>query len=68
MGVISKFFSDEDCISSLRGFFDENERYSVDFHYWLHTATRTREGILVTVGSRRFLLEEFTGTVIREVK
>lgn len=68
MGVVSSYFSDEDCISSLRGFYDENERYSINFHYWLHTATRTREGILVTVGSRRFLLEEFTGTVIREVR
>ena len=68
MGVVSSYFSDEDCISSLRGFYDENERYSINFHYWLHTATRTREGILVTVGSRRFLLGEFTGTVIREVR
>ena len=68
MGVVSSYFSDEDCISSLRGFYDENERYSINFHYWLHTATRTREGILVTVGSRRFLLEEFTGAVIRELR
>ena len=68
MGVISKFFSDEDCISSLRGFYDENERYSINFHYWLHTAIITKDGILIRVGARMFLVEEFTGAVIREVK
>lgn len=68
MGVVSNYFSDETVISSLRGFYDENERYSINFHYWLHTATITKDGILIRVGSRMFLVEEFTGTVIREVK
>ena len=68
MGVVSKYFSDETVISSLRGFYDENERYNINFHYWLHTATITKGGILIHVGSRRFLVEEFTGAVIREVK
>ena len=68
MGVVSKYFSDETVISSLRGHYDANERYSINFHYWLHTATITKDGILVRVGSRRFLVDEFTGAVIREVK
>ena len=68
MGVVSKYFSDETVISSLRGRYDANERYSINFHYWLHTATITKDGILVRVGSRRFLVDEFTGAVIREVK
>ena len=68
MGVVSKYFADETVISNLRGFYDENERYSINFHYWLHTATITKDGILIRVGSRMFLVEEFTGAVIREVK
>ena len=68
MGVVSKYFSDETVISSLRGHYDANERYSINFHYWLHTATITKDGILVRVGSRRFLVDEFTGAVIREVR
>ena len=68
MGVVSKYFSHETVISSLRGRYDTNERYSINFHYWLHTATITKDGILVRVGSRRFLVDEFTGAVIREVR
>ena len=68
MGVVSEYFSDETVISSLRGHYDANERYSINFHYWLHTATITKDGILVRVGSRRFLVDEFTGAVIREVR
>jgi len=68
MGVVSKYFADETVISSLRGHYDANERYSINFHYWLHTATITKDGILVRVGSRRFLVDEFTGAVIREVR
>ena len=68
MGVVSKYFADETVISSLRGFYDENKRYSINFHYWLHTGTITKDGILIRVGARMFLIEEFTGAVIREVK
>ena len=68
MGVVSKYFTDETVISSLRGHYDANERYSINFHYWLHTATITKDGILVRVGSRRFLVDEFTGAVIRDVR
>ena len=68
MGVVSKYFADETVISSLRGFYDENERYSINFQYWLHTATITKDGILIRVGARMFLVEEFTGTVVREIK
>ena len=68
MGVVSKYFSDETVISSLRGHYDANERYSINFHYWLYTATITKDGILVRVGSRRFLVDEFTGAVIREMR
>ena len=67
MGIVSKFFSDEDVISSLRGHYDDAEQYSINFYYWLHTARRVKDGIIVNVAGRRFLVDEFTGSVIREV-
>lgn len=69
MGVISLYVSDKEVISNLRGFFDSEEWYSIDFNYWLScTARRVKDGVMVNVGSRAFLLHEGTGSVIREVK
>lgn len=66
--MISPYFSDADLISSLRKYYGVDERFTVDFRYWLHTAKRVKDGILISVGSRKFLIGEFTGSVIREVK
>ena len=68
MGVISPYISDGEVISCLRCWFNRDEQYRIDFHYWLNTARRVKEGIIVDVGSRRFLLDEHTGSVIKEVK
>jgi len=67
MGVVSVYVSDDDVISNLRGFFDRAEQYQINFKYWLGTSRKVKEGVLVNVGSRCFLLHEFTGLVIREV-
>ena len=67
MGVVSAYVSDDDVISNLRGFFDRAEQYQINFKYWLGTSRKVKEGVLVNVGSRCFLLHEFTGLVIREV-
>lgn len=67
MGVVSKYFSDDDLISSLRPYFPRARQYSVDFRFWLNTAKRSSDGIIVTVESRRFLVDEYTGSVIREL-
>ena len=67
MGVISPYLSDSEVVSCLRQEFDRDEQYNIDFGYWLHTARVVREGILVRVMSRRFLLDYRTGAVIREV-
>lgn len=67
MGVISPYLPDNEVISCLRQMFDRDEQYSVDFQYWLSTARVVREGVLVDVMSRKFLLDYHTGAVIREV-
>ena len=67
LGIISPYLSDSEVVSCLRQEFDRDEQYNIDFGYWLHTARVVREGILVRVMSRRFLLDYRTGAVIREV-
>lgn len=67
MGVVSKYFGDDDLINSLRKQYPRDKQYSVDFRFWLNTAKKTREGLVVTVEDRNFLIDVYTGTVIREV-
>ncbi len=67
MGVVSPYLSDNEVVSQLRMQFDRDEQYRIDFRYWLSTARVVRDGILVNVGSRKFLLDAGTGGVIREV-
>ena len=68
MGSVSKFVSDKTVVCSLRGFYNEDEWYTVNFRYWLHTARRVKDGIMINVGSRCFLVDEYTGSVVKEVK
>ena len=67
MGIISPYLSDNEVISQLRLQFDRDEQYRINFRYWLSTSRRVRSGVLVNVGSRCFLLDDCTGSVIREV-
>ena len=67
MGIISAYLSDNEVISQLRQRFDRDEQYRIDFRYWLSTARVVRDGVLIDVGSRHFLLDAGTGAVIREV-
>ena len=68
MGAVSKYVSDDEVIASLRKYYSTTQQYNTNFRYWLHTAKKVKDGILISVGSRKFLVEEFTGSVIREVK
>lgn len=67
MGVISPYASDEEVVASLRQFYDKDKQYSINFYHWLGTARRTSDGVVVTVGNRKFLLHDVLGIVIREV-
>ena len=68
MGIISPYCSDEEVVASLRQYYNKNEQYSINFYHALSTARRVKDGVLVTVGTRQFLLHEILGIVIREVK
>lgn len=65
---VSPYFSDVALIASLRKYYKKKDQYSVNFKYWLHTAKKTKDGILINVGSRKFLVDFYTGSVIKEVK
>ena len=67
MGVVTRYCSDDEIIHNLRLYFDEHEQYTFPFKSWLHTARRTENGILLTMGSRKFLIHEETGAVLEEV-
>ena len=67
MGVVSSYLSDDEVVSVLRQEFDREFQFSIDFYYWLHTARKVKDGVLVDVMGRCFLLNEFTGYVIREI-
>lgn len=67
MGIISMYATDEETINSIRAYYPREEQYTINFHHWLRTARRTKDGVLVTVGTRKFLLHEVLGTVIKEV-
>ena len=67
MGVVTRYCSDDEIINNLRLYFDEHEQYTFPFKSWLHTARRTENGILLTMGSRKFLIHEETGAVLEEV-
>ena len=65
MGVVSEYFSDDDLICILRPYFPRERQYVIDFRFWLDTAKKTKDGIIVTVENRKFLVDEYTGAVIR---
>lgn len=67
MGGLSPYFSDADLISSLRKYYKKEEQYTVNFRYWLNTAKKVKDGILINVGSRKFLVDFYSGRVIKEV-
>lgn len=67
MSQLSPYFSDADLISSLRKYYKKEEQYSVNFQYWLNTEKKVKDGILINVGNRKFLVDFYSGSVIKEV-
>lgn len=67
MGIISPYCTDDETFNSLRAYYPREEQYTINFGYWLHTARKTKDGILINVGSRKFLLHPILGTVMREI-
>lgn len=67
MGMISIYCDDNEVVSSLRQQFSRSDQYRINFMHWLNTAKRVKDGVLVQVENRKFLLHPVLGTVIREV-
>lgn len=65
---LSPYFSDADLISSLRKYYNKEKQYTVNFRYWLHTAKKIKDGILINVESRKFLIDYYSGSVIKELR
>lgn len=67
MGMISIYCDDNEVVSSLRQQYPREDQYRINFLHWLNTARQTKDGILVQVENRKFLLHHITGQVIKEV-
>lgn len=67
MGSVSPYFSDGTLISSLKKYYNRNEQYSINFEYWLNFAIKTRNGVLIKIKHREFLVDYYTGSVIKEM-
>ena len=65
--TITPYASDKEIIASLRKYFNSEEQYTINFEYWLNFAVKTNNGILIKIKHREFLIDEFSGTVIKEV-
>ena len=65
--VLSPYFSDEECISHLRLQFPKDMQYKIDFKFWLGTGKLTRDGFIVQVMSRKFLIHKTLGIVLKEL-
>ena len=65
--TVTPYASDKEIITSLRKYFNNEEQYSIDFNYYLNFAIKTKNGVLIKIKHREFLIEYFSGTVIKEV-
>lgn len=66
--MISPYFSNDTLISSLRKYYKKEEQYNVNFKYWLSTAHKVKDGMIVNIAGRKFLIDYYTGSVLKEVK
>lgn len=64
---LTPYASSQEIISSIRKYYNRNEQYTIDFEYWLNFAIKTNNGILIKIENREFLIEYFSGSVIKEV-
>ena len=67
MGV-GLYFTDEELACNLRPFFSEDKRFSIDFQSWFAKSKQTSQGFVVQVEDRRFLIDVYTGLVLRELE
>ena len=68
MVSVSPYFSDKTVIQSIRKYFNSDEQYSINFKYYLNFAVNTDDGILIKIKDRKFLVDYYSGIVIKEVR
>ena len=64
---LTPYASDKEIIASLRKYFNSEEQYSINFEYCLNFAVKTNNGILIKVKNREFLIDYYSGSIIKEV-
>lgn len=64
---VTSYASDKEIIASLRKYFNKEEQYTINFEYWLNFAIKTNNGILIKIKHREFLVDYYSGSVIKEV-
>lgn len=64
---LTPYASDKEIIASLRKYFRKEDQYTINFEYWLNFAIKTNNGILIKIKHREFLVDYYTGSVIKEV-
>lgn len=67
MGV-GLYFTDEELACNLRPYFESEKRFTIDFKSWFAKSKQTSQGFVVQVEDRRFLIDVYTGLVLRELK
>ena len=65
--TITPYASDKEIIASLRKYFNKKNQYTINFEYWLNFAVKTNNGVLIKIKNREFLVDYYTGSVIKEV-
>lgn len=65
---ISPYFSDKTVISSIRKYYNEYDQYSINFKYYLNFAKKTKDGVLIKIKDRKFLIDYYSGSVIKELR
>ena len=66
--ILSPYFSDYEVISSLRQYYKDSEQYSINFEYWLQRKRITKDGIIVNIAGKQFLIDYYTGSVIKQMR
>lgn len=64
---VTPYASNKTIIASIRKYFNSEEQYAINFEYWLNFAIKTNNGILIKIKNREFLIDYYTGSVIKEV-
>lgn len=64
---VTPYASNKEIIASIRKYFNNEEQYNINFEYWLNTAIKTNNGIIIKIKHREFLIDYYSGSVIKEV-